>query len=120
MKGIYAVFFEMEDKTIEIGALGDKKFEAGTYVYIGSAMNGVENRLKRHYSQEKKKHWHIDYFSQEASPVYSIVFPLGSEYECILARTVSEENEAVADFGASDCSCDSHLYRIGEKGLLSE
>lgn len=118
MKGIYAVFFEINEKTLEIGALGEIEFEAGTYVYIGSAMNGVENRLKRHYSQEKKKHWHIDYFSEEASPVYSIVFPLKSEFECVLARTVSEGNRAVEGFGASDCDCESHLYRIGDRGLL--
>ena len=118
MKGIYAVFFEIEGKTIEIGALGDKEFKSGTYVYIGSAMNGVEKRVKRHYSNEKKKHWHIDYFSEEASPVYTIVFPLPSEFECILARTVSEENEDIDGFGSSDCRCNSHLYRIGDKGLL--
>jgi len=120
MKGVYAVFFEIEEKTVEIGALGEIEFDAGTYVYIGSAMNGVQKRLGRHYSKEKKKHWHIDYFSLEASPIYSIVFALSSEFECVLARTVGEENKSVKDFGASDCGCESHLYRISEKSILED
>ena len=119
MKGVYAVFFEIDSKTVEIGALGEISFESGTYVYIGSAMNGVRKRVERHYSKEKKNHWHIDYFSKEASPIYTVVFPLESSFECKLAQTVAEKNRSINKFGASDCKCSSHLFRIGDKGLLN-
>ena len=119
MKGVYAVFFEIDKKNVDIGALGSVKFDSGTYVYIGSAMNGVEERVKRHYSEDKNNHWHIDYFSQEASPVYSLAFQKDSDFECELAQTVAEENSPVPNFGASDCNCESHLFRVGDKGILN-
>lgn len=113
MKGVYTAFFRVEEeKSIEIGALGEKKFAPGLYVYVGSAMNSIEKRLKRHFSEDKKLHWHIDYFSLEAEPVYWLAFPVESKFECILSRCASESGEPVKDFGASDCSCNSHLYRV--------
>jgi len=118
MKGVYAVFFEIDKKNVDIGALGSLKFDSGTYVYIGSAMNGVEERVNRHYSEDKKNHWHIDYFSQKASPVYSLAFQKESDFECKLAQTIAEENSPVPNFGASDCNCESHLFRVGDKGTF--
>lgn len=113
MKGVYAVFLKLEeDKEIKIGALGKKKFKQGLYVYIGSAMNGVEHRLKRHYSSDKNNHWHIDYFTEDASPVYWIALPLKSKYECILAEACNSTNKGIEEFGASDCGCESHLFYI--------
>ncbi|WP_414838029.1 GIY-YIG nuclease family protein [Candidatus Nanosalina sp. VS9-1] len=116
MEGVYAVFFQLEEeKIIEIGALGEKKFQAGLYVYIGSAMNSIEKRVERHFSSDKKLHWHIDYFSLEADPVYWLAFPLPSRFECILAECAAEKGVAVDEFGASDCNCNSHLYRLDKK-----
>ncbi len=44
-----------------IGRLGTFIFQAGIYVYTGSARKNMDARLKRHFSKEKKMHWHIDY-----------------------------------------------------------
>ncbi|MFP4052091.1 MAG: GIY-YIG nuclease family protein, partial [Thermoplasmata archaeon] len=62
MKGIYTLVIELkEDKVIEVGAIGNIDFDKGYYVYVGSAQNGLEARIERHLSDEKKIHWHIDY-----------------------------------------------------------
>lgn len=113
MKAVYAVFLELEeDKTIEIGALGPIEFEKGLYVYIGSAMNSAEKRVQRHFSEVENLHWHIDYFSAETDPMDYFLLPESSEFECFLANTVSEIGVPVENFGASDCGCNTHLYRI--------
>ena len=62
MKGTYCLIIELK-KSIKtkIGALGKIEFMPGYYVYVGSAMNSIESRVKRHLADDKKLHWHIDY-----------------------------------------------------------
>lgn len=113
MKAVYLAFFKIDEtKDIEIGALGGKQFELGTYIYVGSAMTNVEKRLERHFSSTENKHWHIDYFSAEAKPLDSFILPESSEYECVLAEILESFCESIDNFGASDCSCSSHLFRL--------
>lgn len=114
MKGVYLAFFHLEDgEEIEVGALGEISFQPGKYVYIGSAMNSLESRIQRHFSGEKENtHWHIDYFSAIAEPIGFAGFAVDSEWECIFSKAASEDCDAVEGFGASDCSCEAHLYRL--------
>lgn len=106
-----------EEKTVEVGALGEKAFRPGTYAYIGSAMNSLESRLGRHFSGQKENpHWHIDYFSAVADPAGFAAFAVDSEWECILSQTIVSESTSIEGFGASDCNCSSHLYRITRPG----
>jgi Uri superfamily endonuclease len=113
VKGVYATVFKLrEPKSIEIGALGELRFETGKYVYVGSAMNNVEKRIERHFSTDKKKHWHIDYFSVEAERAGYMIYSRDSEFECVLAGMMAEIGEPVDGFGSSDCSCNSHLFRL--------
>jgi sugar fermentation stimulation protein A len=44
-----------------IGALGEREFKKGYYVYAGSALKGLNSRIKRHMRKNKKIHWHLDY-----------------------------------------------------------
>jgi Uri superfamily endonuclease len=121
LKGVYAAFFLLEDdEEIQVGALGEKKFKEGLYVYVGSAMNSLESRLERHFSSPENLQWHIDYFSQEATPVYWLAFPLDSSFECVLSECASTAGVPVEDFGSSDCDCSSHLYRVGSGRVLKE
>lgn len=116
MKAVYALFVQLEySQTVEVGALGEIEFEPGLYVYVGSAMTNVEKRLQRHISDVENKHWHIDYFTSEAETVDYFILPENSEYECVLSELMQELAEPVAGFGASDCSCSSHLYRFSSK-----
>lgn len=113
MKGVYLVFLKLrEQKDIEIGALGQINFESGTYVYVGSAMNSVEKRLERHFSEVENLHWHIDYLTEEAETFDYFILPETSEYEQWFAEKISEIHEPVLDFGSSDSSKDSHLFKI--------
>ena len=115
MKGVYLLFLELEEsKTVEIGALGEIKFQEGTYVYVGSAMNSVEKRLERHFSQVENLHWHVDYLTEEANPFDYFILPEKSEYEEWLAEKIGEFHEPVQDFGSSDSSEESHLFRISD------
>lgn len=113
MKAIYLLFLQLEEsKTIEIGTLGKIEFEPGTYVYVGSAMNSVEKRLERHFSETKNKHWHIDYFTDETKPFDYLIIPETSEYEEFFAERLEEHCEPVPEFGSSDSSQDSHLFKV--------
>ncbi len=113
MKAVYLLFLKVkEQKNIEIGALGPIGFEPGTYVYVGSAMNSVEKRLERHFSEVENLHWHIDYLTAETEPFDYFILPESSEYEEWLAERLASYCEPVQNFGSSDTSQDSHLFRI--------
>jgi len=117
MKGIYLLIIGLEKEMIkEVGSLGDVMFQRGNYIYIGSAQNSLEARVARHMSSQKKKHWHIDYFLEEAEIKEVLAFELGSDKECELAQMLDNKFTRVWDFGCSDCSCDSHLF-FTEKDL---
>ncbi len=110
MKGIYVLVIELKkDTTVTVGKLGTIDFEKGYYAYVGSALNGLENRINRHLSHKKKFHWHIDYFL-EKSEIKTIIYAETLEKkECKLAKTLNEF-EIIRKFGSSDCNCESHLY----------
>ena len=58
LKGSYClIIYLKKEENIKIGNLySNLKFNKGYYVYIGSAMNSLIPRIKRHLSQEKKLH----------------------------------------------------------------
>ena len=115
MKAVYAAFFRLSSRQeIEIGALGEKTFEPGIYVYVGSAMTNAEKRIQRHFSDKESFHWHIDYFRSKADPLDCFILPESSDYECVLSEITGDIGEPVPDFGASDCECEAHLFRIPE------
>ncbi|WP_233493823.1 DUF123 domain-containing protein [Halanaerobium sp. ST460_2HS_T2] len=110
--GVYILKIKVEyQKKIRIGALGKKDFTPGYYFYAGTAQRNLEARIKRHYSSDKKFHWHIDYFLAEVKLEKDFVFELPAEGECFLAQTLINNGgrTPVEGFGASDCSCGSHL-----------
>lgn len=111
MKGCYCLIITLEkDSKIRIGKkLGMVEFKKGNYVYIGSAMNSLESRLKRHLSDEKKLHWHIDYLLKK-SQITDIIYNESKKVECELAQYLSTKTSSVKDFGCSDCECESHLF----------
>lgn len=117
MKGIYFLVLELEESTdIRVGALGDMVFQLGLYVYVGSAQNGVESRVSRHLSDDKKVHWHMDYLSKEADIRDALAVEGDREEECRAASYMAREMSGIPGFGCSDCDCDSHLFYWGEGG----
>lgn len=123
MKGTYLLLIQVgESIEIKIGALGKIKFEPGTYVYVGSALNGIEQRVSRHLSQEKKIHWHIDYLLNNEEVEVEEVFYKETEEkeeECRTAEKISEFGIPFKNFGCSDCNCESHLFELEDEKKLT-
>lgn len=114
MIGTYCLIIEIKEKsTIKVGALGIIKFEKGYYIYVGSAMNSLVSRIKRHMKDDKKLHWHIDYLlKNKNSRIDDIIFAISSKnIECKLSQYIKNlADNQVDNFGCSDCKCISHLY----------
>jgi sugar fermentation stimulation protein A len=110
-KGIYTLLIKLDKpRTITIGKLGRVCFSAGYYVYVGSALNGLESRIARHLKKKKALHWHIDYFLQKAR-VEEIIYSLTEKNkECTIASQLAQKLISIPHFGSSDCQCASHLY----------
>jgi sugar fermentation stimulation protein A len=119
MKGTYCLVIRMDrPRSIAVGRLGTISFRPGYYVYVGSALAGLEARIGRHLSIRKRKHWHIDYLLEhgEIAGIRRIVSP--ERLECIIARRVGKLSESpVRGFGSSDCSCETHLYYFAKNPL---
>ena len=69
-KGVYCLAITVEEPVdIIVGALGRLDFPSGSYIYVGSALNGLEARLRRHiktsHGRGEATHWHIDYLLRE-------------------------------------------------------
>jgi sugar fermentation stimulation protein A len=111
--GNYLILLELpEAREIETGALGPLPFEAGWYVYSGSARKNLASRINRHLrKQGKQKHWHMDYLTPWAAAMKALPILSYRNLECDLARELGGlGGRAVPDFGSSDCRCGSHLY----------
>ncbi len=112
-RGIYFLLIQLnQKKNIKVGSLGRFEFQPGKYCYVGSGMNNLDKRVERHLSDDKKKHWHIDYFLDKAEVVATVKIRTDKESECLLNRAISilSEETPVENFGSSDCGCKSHLH----------
>ena len=101
-----------EDKKLNIGSLGNLEFKEGYYSYVGSAKKNLAARINRHFSINKKSFWHIDYFLKDESVCIKKVW-VAKLPECHTAKIVSYCGKSINRFGASDCSCRSHLFYLG-------
>jgi Uri superfamily endonuclease len=113
--GTYSLLVKLpEGREIVVG--GKRQgFPAGYYVYVGSAMGGLEQRVRRHLSGEKKRKWHVDFLLEHGKIVDLGRIHSKRRLECELASGVRESGGSpVKGFGASDCGCDTHLYYFSE------
>ena len=92
-----------KDTEIRVGKLGVISFEGGNYIYVGSAP--TEKRVARHLRKDKKLHWHIDYFLENAN-IEKIYIVEGEECEFVEKIKLP----FIDGFGSSDCTCPSHLF----------
>ena len=91
MKGSYILLINLEnDKSIQIGKLGNIFFNKGFYTYIGSAQNGLKQRINRHLRSDKKYHWHIDYLLQYAKIKGIYIKDNNQNEECNIAKKLNE------------------------------
>ena len=126
LRGTYCLCISLRrELELEIGALGTIGFDQGLYVYVGSALNGMEARVRRHLRTSrgdfKAIHWHIDYLLREPEVDIGGVYVLLSDLreECRIAGEVGKQGASVKGFGCSDCRCESHLFRVDSCDVLS-
>ncbi|MFC5366773.1 GIY-YIG nuclease family protein [Salinirubrum litoreum] len=122
---------------ITAGALGAYHLPAGAYAYVGSALGtGGFARVDRHRrvaaGDHDTRHWHVDYLTGDsATELASVVTTGGVDAECRIADGIDRRLSAltpkaatapavepIADFGASDCDCRTHLFGHDSLGEL--
>ncbi|HOK90511.1 MAG TPA: DNA/RNA nuclease SfsA [Candidatus Hydrogenedentes bacterium] len=113
--GVYVMGFRLDaPRTVEVGALGACRFNAGHYLYVGSAARGLDARIRRHLARRKRFHWHVDWLRDVADGVRAWPIRCVERLECALARSLSERlTEGPPGFGSSDCACGTHLFYSG-------
>jgi Uri superfamily endonuclease len=119
MKGCYVLIIELkENKSIQVGKIGNIPFKKGYYAYIGSALNGLEQRINRHLGKDKKIRWHIDYLLLHGEIIDIFYKENDKKEECNLAKKFEEKLFSTHNFGCSDCRCKTHLFSGVLKGIL--
>ncbi len=122
-QGIYILEMQLSEVVkIQVGKLGEYEFIPGYYYYCGTAQKNLKARLERHIRKEKKERWHIDYLLEYADILQIYTWPAERELECMLAEKLQmfpAGQIPVQNFGASDSSCDSHLYYFGFRPNLA-
>jgi len=101
MKGTYCLIIRVSRPvSLKVGALGVLRFEPGKYVYIGSALNGLEQRIQRHLSKKKRIFWHVDYLLKNPNVKIEAVYYKSSDRkeECQIAKRVAREGKPVRGF----------------------
>ena len=120
-RGSYLVLLRLRrNRAIQIGRLGRVRFGAGYYIYVGSAMANLTQRMARHRRIRKRLHWHIDSLRQEAELIDVLPIRSSERLECDLAQAVDKiSNWSIPGFGCSDCACPSHLSAFTKSPLVS-
>lgn len=111
-------------RRITIGRKGTFLFPPGYYCYVGSALGpgGVLSRVRRHCNISKRKHWHIDFLREVATPV-AVWFThatIRHEHHWADALSRLSKAQAVEGFGCTDCTCLAHLYCFPNPPSLEE
>jgi len=108
-------------KKIRVGKLGIISFGKGFYIYVGSAMANLSERMERHRRIRKKHHWHIDELRAVSEFHAVLAIPSSTRLECEIAKALSKIAEwSIRGFGSSDCSCKTHLFGMKSDPLHSE
>jgi sugar fermentation stimulation protein A len=120
-RGSYIIVLKLvRDRKIEVGALGAVKFRKGFYLYVGSAMKDLSQRVARHQRILKKHHWHVDYLREHAEFHAAIPIRASVDLECSVAASLgSMADWQMPGFGSSDCGCDTHLYGMHDDPVHS-
>ena len=113
--GIYALLFVLaRETTLTVGRLGRLTFPGGCYVYVGSGMAGVGNRIRHHLRPHPHPRWHLDYLLPRGEPAAIIAGHTSQPLECPLAASLGRRFKVFRCFGSSDCRCRGHLFHNEE------
>ena len=116
VSGDYILLLSLpEARHLTIGRLGAFDFPAGVYAYVGSARGpgGLAARLRHHLTLSARPHWHVDYLRRECA-MEAVWWHAGdTRLEHRWAALLGGFPGALCiapRFGASDCTCPSHLF----------
>jgi Uri superfamily endonuclease len=113
--GQYVLVLQLENPNeLRIGRLGNYRFDAGTFAYVGSARGsgGLSARILRHLqpADQKRAHWHIDHLLAHATIREIGWSNQAQRNECEWSTSLRKLGRRwPRHFGASDCRCDGHL-----------
>ncbi len=122
--GTYVLILSSLDSfSLQIGKKGKMSVKPGYYVYIGSAFGsgGLAARLGYHIKISKRSRWHIDYLRAKLKLTAIWLTTDRQHREHQWARCFAEYKCAsmpLAQFGASDCNCSSHLFYFSAQPRL--
>lgn len=125
-QGTYALVFLCETPfDAVIGKIGSIHITSGYWVYVGSAFGpgGLRARLSHHLRPSPRPHWHLDYIKGALHPLEIWTTDDDVKRECNWAGGFSALKGAtlpIAGFGASDCSCRSHLIHLPRRPDVSQ
>ncbi|MCX7730934.1 MAG: DNA/RNA nuclease SfsA [Candidatus Caldatribacterium sp.] len=108
------------DVRVSVGRIGEYCFRKGFYLYVGSAMRSLSERIRRHFRKGKKKRWHIDFLVPFLEDLRAFPVQSSERLECALSRELRNVFQEIPLFGASDCSCASHLFYVPQPPLQNE
>jgi len=109
--GIYVLLLDVEECTLSVGSLGEVRLKGGYAAYIGSAVGGFSQRVRRHFRRGKRLRWHIDYLTERFRPVRVVLLPGATkELEEALALELARRLPFAEGFGSSDDRSESHLF----------
>ena len=123
ISGSYILVLEnVKNDKIKIGKIGEIKFKKGFYTYVGSAMNGLDQRVKRHYKNKKNKRWHIDYITPNPMKIIKdFKIRRKDKIEVELAKDVMQISDGyIPYFGSSDSKLESHLFFFRNSPLQNQ
>jgi Uri superfamily endonuclease len=124
-RGSYVLLMRLDaPRMLAVGRLGRFDFPAGLYAYVGSAQGsgGLRARVGRHLRADKRAHWHVDALTAHAAIVAVWAVESAERLECAWARILRGMDgveEPAGGFGASDCACRTHLFRLDTAALDS-
>lgn len=121
-RGSYLLILRLrKPANLRVGKLGTVPFPKGFYVYVGSAMGGLERRLERHRRVRKVLHWHIDSLRAISEFRTALAIRSSARLECEIAAALKGVGQwEVPGFGSTDCGCHTHLFGMREDPLLRE
>ena len=109
--GVYVLLFELGvGQNVAIGALGELRYPAAWYGYVGSAMGGLSRRVVRYLRPVERPRWHVDYLLPYGQDPMLIAAESEERIECLVAAHLMERLPVVRRFGSSDCRCEGHLF----------
>jgi len=105
------VLYLRRRRNLSIGRIGKISFPRGYYIYVGSAMKGLERRMERHRHARKRPHWHIDSLRAVAEFCSVLAIRSSVRLECNIARALEGIVQwEIPCFGSTDCGCVTHLF----------